>query len=84
MTRVIWLAVWWGIVALVGWSLFSFMRLLTSARFRDRTGGDISTEVGYETDSYGMPKHYEQDGAVQSASADQSADMPTPHQAPGG
>jgi len=68
MNTVVYILGWWLFVGLVGYSVFAFMRWLSSPPFRNSVG-DISTEVGYTEDSYGQTKRTDtHDAAVQSLS----------------
>ena len=58
---------WWVFVGVVGYALFAFMRLLSSPKYRNNLG-DISTEVGYSVDPYGVSKTKDADVASDSTS----------------
>lgn len=61
MNPTILLLAWWVFVGIVGYALFAFMRMLSNPNYRTNLG-DISTEVGYSTDPYGVPKDRAADG----------------------
>jgi hypothetical protein len=67
MNTAILLFAWWVFVGVVGFALFAFMRMLSSSKYRSSLG-DISTEVGYTNDPYGISKVKDSDVAVDSAS----------------
>lgn len=60
MNTIIFILIWWAFVAIVGFCIFAFMRFLSRPASRN-SGGDISTEVGYSTDSYGCAKQTDVD-----------------------
>jgi hypothetical protein len=61
-------AAFWAFAGSLGFGVFAFMRFLSDPRYRDSRGGDISTEVGYETDPYGSPKGGEEEGGAEAPS----------------
>jgi hypothetical protein len=63
MNTTFFIIAWWAFVGILGFSLFAFMRFLSSPKFRN-SRGDVSTEVGYTNDSYGAAKLPDQDAAV--------------------
>jgi hypothetical protein len=68
MNTTILLLAWWVFVAVIGYALFAFMRMLSNPKYR--TGaGDISTEVGYTTDPYGAARQQEANTGSDSGSA---------------
>lgn len=79
MNTTILLIVWWVFVAVIGYALFAFMRMLSSPKYR--TGaGDISTEVGYSVDAYGASKQREVDtGSDASSSAEEGFSQAVGH-----
>ncbi|PWT99011.1 MAG: hypothetical protein C5B53_05935 [Candidatus Melainabacteria bacterium] len=67
MNTAILLFAWWVFVGVVGYALFAFMRLLSSPKSRSSLG-DISTEVGYSVDPYGVSKVQDADTASDATS----------------